>query len=582
LRRTITVLGALTLLALVPTGAQAATLTYDAGSDTLTYTAAAGQTNAVGFDQPNPANANVELHRFPQDGDPIAALPANCTEEDPDTRYRCTDVATVVADAGDGDDILDAGGAAAFESQGALPETILTTVEASFTLGDGDDLSAGGRSNDQLDGGAGNELMALDPPGGGPGGNDTASTGDGSDNVLSGRGNDTVDLGGGDDGAGGGPGDDTLTGGDGNDSLASGPGEDTLEGGDGNDTLTGECDGMPCPPEPGLADDVDGGAGFDLFRYETYDPSVDVTITLDDTANDGIAGEGDNVRSTVEDVVVTGPGSATVTGAEAFNNITTSDGDDTVSVADGKPDRVACGGGTDSVNADAGTVDTVAPDCETVNRPQPVSPVPPVTEDAAPSVSWVTPSSGARLETTGGNALAVVAGDDRGIAGVQFLDDERTVCSDTTAPYTCDYQPQGDDVGRNTLVAIAVDTAGQTASAIRAVSVGRFAGALSGRTSPGRDRTAPYRFTTTGRLTLPAGVTPAQGCRGTVTVQFKAGRKTVSTRRVRLRSNCTYRSRVTFRIPQRLRPRTLRRSVRFGGNAVLGADSARRQTLRVR
>jgi hypothetical protein len=67
-----------------------------------------------------------------------------------------------------------------------------------------------------------------------------------------------------------------------------------------------------------------------------------------------------------------------------------------------------------------------------------------------------------------------------------------------------------------------------------------------------------------------------------VTVQIKAGRKTVSTRRVRLRSNCTYRSRVTFRIRQRLRPRTLRRTVRFGGNAVMAARSAPRQTLRIR
>jgi hypothetical protein len=91
-----------------------------------------------------------------------------------------------------------------------------------------------------------------------------------------------------------------------------------------------------------------------------------------------------------------------------------------------------------------------------------------------------------------------------------------------------------------------------------------------------------HRFTTTGRLTLPAGVAPAQGCRGTVTVQIKAGRKTVSTRRVRLRSNCNYRSRVTFRIRQRLRPRTLRRTVRFGGNAVMAPRSAPRQTLRIR
>jgi hypothetical protein len=67
-----------------------------------------------------------------------------------------------------------------------------------------------------------------------------------------------------------------------------------------------------------------------------------------------------------------------------------------------------------------------------------------------------------------------------------------------------------------------------------------------------------------------------------VTVRIKAGKKTISSRQVKLRSNCTYRSRVTFRLERRLRPRTLRRSVRFGGNAVLSAKSAKRKTLRVR
>ena len=229
----------------------------------------------------------------------------------------------------------------------------------------------------------------------------------------------------------------------------------------------------------------------------------------------------------------------------------------------------------DTANVD--DVDVVHPSCETVNRVA----TPAGADDAAPTVAWSVPASGARLSTAAPNTLSATASDDKGIARVEFLDDERTVCSDTTAPYTCDYRPQGDDVGRNTLVAIAVDSAGQTASAVRSVVVPRFAGRLSARTTPRRDALAPYRFTTRGRLRLPAGVTPAQGCRGTVTVQIKAGRKTVSTRRVKLRSNCTYRSRVTFRIKGRLRPRTLKRSVRFGGNAVMAAKRASRGTLRV-
>ena len=268
----------------------------------------------------------------------------------------------------------------------------------------------------------------------------------------------------------------------------------------------------------------------------------------------------------------------TLTAAEGINTLTTGSGEDTINSRDGWPDRIACSAGADVANAD--TLDIVSDDCETVNRAD-AGNVFDVPEDAAPSVAWTAPASGARLSTTAPTALSATAADDKGIAEVRFLDDERTVCTDTTAPYTCDYTPQGDDVGRNTLVVIAVDSAGQTASAVRAVVVPRFAARLSARTTPGRDRRAPYRFTTTGRLTLPAGVTAAQACRGTVTVQIKAGRKTVSSRRVKLRPDCTYRSRVTFRNPQRLRPRTLRRIVRFGGNSVVNATRATRQTLRV-
>jgi hypothetical protein len=577
--RRITLLGALAGVALLlPAAAEAATLTNASG--TLTYTADAGSRNAVGFDQLNAPADTVDVYQLlvADDDDPITST--GCTLEDTTPefiRYNCPGVTNVVADAGDGDDILDAGGAAAFEIMGA-PETVLANITVDFDLGDGDNVTAGGGAGDVIDAGDGDDLMALDPPGGGPGGSDDASAGAGDDDVLSGRGDDTVDAGDGNDHVGGGPGNDTLDGAGGNDDLATGPGaDDTLRGGDGHDTLRGECEDQPCPPgEPVGADDVDGGAGFDLFQYDNYgtDP---VTITLDGAPDDGVAGEGDNIRPSVEDVKVTGPGDVTLTAATGgINVLTTGDGADTINSRDGWPDRISCSAGADVANAD--TVDIVSDDCETVNRVASGN----VFEDAAPTVAWSAPASGARLSTTAPTALSATAADDRGIAEVRFLDDERTVCSDTVAPYTCAYTPQGDDVGRNTLVAIAIDSAGQTASAVRAVRVSRFAATLSARTTPRRDRRAPYRFTTTGRLRLPAGVTAAQGCRGTVAVQIKAGTKTVSTRRVKLRSNCTYRSRVTFRLPQRLRPRRLRRIVRFGGNSVVNATSARRQTLRVR
>ena len=119
-------------------------------------------------------------------------------------------------------------------------------------------------------------------------------------------------------------------------------------------------------------------------------------------------------------------------------------------------------------------------------------------------------------------------------------------------------------------------TGGPPAAARRAVPRG-----LTARVRPRRDRRAPYRFRTRGRLLLPAGVTPAQGCgSGTVTVRFRTGRRTVSRRVVRLRRDCTYRSRVRFRSRARLGRGRLRVLARFSGNRALTAKRARPRTVR--
>ena len=86
-------------------------------------------------------------------------------------------------------------------------------------------------------------------------------------------------------------------------------------------------------------DDVTGGDGFDLFRYETYGPGA-ASITLDGESDDGLSGEGDNIHSDVEDVAVTGPGNATVEGSSAFNSLTTGSGADSIDSEDGAPGLV--------------------------------------------------------------------------------------------------------------------------------------------------------------------------------------------------------------------------------------------------
>lgn len=97
---------------------------------------------------------------------------------------------------------------------------------------------------------------------------------------------------------------------------------------------------------------------------------------------------------------------------------------------------------------------------------------------------------------------------------------------------------------------------------------------------PRRDRRIPYTFTVSGRVRRPAGI-GASGCRGgRVSVQWKAGTKTISTRRVTLRADCSYRARVTFRIKRRLGRGRLTVQVRFLGSDRFKPASARRLSAR--
>ena len=419
-------------------------------------------------------------------------------------------------------------------------------------------------------------------------GNDTLTGNDGA-NCLSGSGGDDTlnGLGGDDRSLDGGNGADTMNGGDGADGIRDDQGDDKLNGEGGDDDLSGGRG----------ADVYSGGAGIDGADVSSQNDegvAQDVTVTLDGQANDGASGENDNVQTDIEDVS-TGDAKDSVTGNDEFNILSTLDGndtldgargsdllfsssgDDTINAREGFADRVNCGPGNDTANVDQ--LDTVGADCETVNRET----VAVALEDLPPTVAFSAPARGSRIQSNTPTTLTATAGDDRGVAQVVFLDDERVVCTDTAAPYECSYQPRGEDVNRNTLAAVAVDTTGQIAFAGNTVVVPRFAATrLTVSTSPRRDRRSPFRFTTTGRLRLPATVTSALGCSGQVAVQIKAGKKTISTRRVRLSRSCRYRSSVRFTLPRRLNPRRLRVQARFAGNTIVARKSSRRIAVRVR
>ena len=104
--------------------------------------------------------------------------------------------------------------------------------------------------------------------------------------------------------------------------------------------------------------------------------------------------------------------------------------------------------------------------------------------------------------------------------------------------------------------------------------------ALSARTTPARDATAPFTFVTTGKLTKPKSVSRSRACRGKVLVQVKSPKKTISARRVSLKRTCTYRSQVTFTERNRFQANgKLRFVVRFLGNADVLRKSAKTQTV---
>ena len=503
--------------------------------------------------------------------------------------------------------------------------------------GAGEDYVTGGAGNDTVTGGAGDD----DEVAGGPG-DDQVSGGDGDDeDVKGGPGNDTVNGDAGNDevaggcsglcgsGPGSGPGrvdgNDTVNGGDGDDYLVGDQGNDTVNGGNGEDYLDAAgsyydfTDTTGSSRDPG--DDVwNGGDGIDQIVYSSYgynetvgdDYAIDVRISQDGQANDGQTGENDNVSADIEDINVystcctsTGEnigGVVTIAAGPNFNSVSTGGandtvdaganndfiftgaGNDTINARDGFADRIDCGEtfnnftGAQVADNDVANVDQfdiVASNCETVNRVG----TPNANEDPPPTISWTSPATGSKMSTTKSTTLTVATSPDT--TQVVFLDDDRIVCTDTTAPFTCDYKPRGDDVGRNTLVAIAYDANQQTATAVRTVVVPRFRPRVTGKTTPKSDSSSPYTFTTSGRVVRPSGVSAALGCRGKVAIQIKAGKKTISTRRAKVRKNCRYSNKVTFDVPARLTTSKLNVTVRFGGNAVLGARTKKKHFVNV-
>lgn len=267
-------------------------------------------------------------------------------------------------------------------------------------------------------------------------GNDQALGGSARDRILGDTGNDVLAGEGGGDSIDGGPDDDVVDGGAGDDELDGGAGTDVLLGGAGADLLMNS----PGPDDFRGGQDGTGSRAaepVDVVAYTagtvTDDPPV--RVTLDNISNDGAAGEFDNVRDDVEQVVGAngpdhlignelanvfdgddagdllegaggadlldgGPGPDELHGGEGPDTLRGGGdadvvlgeggddrieggpgadlldggaGNDTILARDGVADTVTCGPGVDTVDADP--VDVLAADCEPAAAP--ASPAPP-------------------------------------------------------------------------------------------------------------------------------------------------------------------------------------------------------------
>jgi Ca2+-binding RTX toxin-like protein len=149
-------------------------------------------------------------------------------------------------------------------------------------------------------------------------------------------------------------GNDTVNGTAGDDVIFTGDGNDTIHGLGGNDTLCGG-NGADILDGGAGADYMSGGAGTDTATYSTQTASV--TASIDGVANDGTAGEGDNVQTDVENLNG-GTGADTLTGSAADNSLKGGNGADVLNGLGGV-DTATYAGRTSAVTVD---IDNVADD----------------------------------------------------------------------------------------------------------------------------------------------------------------------------------------------------------------------------
>jgi hypothetical protein len=261
---------------------------------------------------------------------------------------------------GDGNDIIN--------TRNVGPSAFAFANGDSASGGDGNDLITTGNGDDQANGDGGGIFLAV---AGAPAGSETITgAGDG------GTGTDVISTGAGDDFGSGDFGDgDRVDLGEGNDIglVRGGDGTgDVTDGGPGLDVIelvSDCCD--PVPPDAYSADLAAGAATKTNAPTESDSIPNFEDVTTDRGADTVLGSDGSNVidtgeqggfaiaAATDEDALVTGDGlpgppdaGDSVNPRGGADQVNTGPGDDSIDSRDGSQDRLSCGSGTDTVQAD--------------------------------------------------------------------------------------------------------------------------------------------------------------------------------------------------------------------------------------
>jgi hypothetical protein len=493
---------------------------------------------------------------------------------DDDVEFYPEEDAPGTLEGGDGDDDLEAGNGVSVLRGGAGTDDLFDGGDEDDTLdgGAGADTSLrGGGGNDRILGGPGSDVFANVPESGsdtyagGPGFDEidystfsdplaisqngaaddgpTESFGDPRDNV----GGDIEQITGGSE-------DDTITGGDVANLLIGNGGRDTLSGAGGDDTLIGDNElTLLIDESSGRADVLSGGDGND-----------DLNGHVGEDVLNGDAGD-DSLDGGIEPDVLSG-GEGVDTVDYDFDEV--------------RPDALLCllsGGSLGCAGNDVppvvATFDGVADDGPRGEG-----------DDLRGDVENVISGKGADrvLGSPASNLVDTGGGDD--VVDVRDEATDFVACGPGFDRLVADLRDSFETSGVNRCETVDLPPAPlgpQPPAPDRVQPAG-----LQVTVNPPADRRGRRTFTTTGRVIPPKQIAAQDACGapgGLVSVQVKARGTTISTRRVALASDCTFRSRVTFKFPVRFaKASKLKFTARFLGNTRLLGIAGKSKFVAVR